>query len=342
MKVLHRDLKEGKIKLLINSLEDLWHLERILALGDKVEGDSLRTVKFEKQQEKKHVRVVVEAERIEFSKTENRLRILGKIVSGSPEEFIQRGRHHTLEIEKGMKIVVQKPHWREYEIKRLKEAEKEAKKPRLRIIVLDEEKALTALVRGYGIEYGPEIYSNASKKDEKHQQKEQEYYKKIIEYIERHSEQFIIAGPGFTKENVKKFMERKMPQLLSRIRWENCSYAERSGINELFKGGIVEKAIGEQRLEREQRLVEEFITVIHKNGKATYGIEQVKNAVTAGAVKTLLVLDELLRTNKDIQEIVENAGKTGAEILIVSSESDAGGKLQGLGGLAALLHYKVE
>src|SRR3989344_1310104 len=334
MKILRIDEQEGRIKLLINSLEDLWHLERVLAIGDKLEGDSLRTVKFEKEQEKKHVRIMVEAERIEFSKSENRLRVLGTILSGSPEEFVQKGRHHTLEIEKGMKIIVQKNEWKNYEIRRLREAEKEAKKPQLRIIVLDEEKALTALVKGYGIEYGPEFYSEASKRDEKHQQKVEQYYQTIAEYVEKHPERFIVAGPGFTKENLKKLLERKKPELLLRIRWETCSYAERSGVNELFKGGIVEKAVGEQRLEKEQRAVEEFIAEVHKNGKATYGMQQVKNAVGARAVKILLVLDELLRSNKEIQGITEQAGNAGAEILIVSGESDAGGKLQGLGGLA--------
>lgn len=342
MKVLHRDDKEGKIKLLIDSLEDLWHLERILAVGDRVEGDSLRTVKIEKEQEKKHVRIVVEAERIEFSKSENRLRILGKIVSGTPEEFVQRGRYHTLEMEKGIKIVIQKKQWRDYELKRLKEAEKEAKKPRLRIIVLDEEKALTALVRGYGMDYGPEFYSEASKRDEKYTDKIQAYYAVVGDYLEKHPELFIVAGPGFTKENLKKFLEKKKPELLSRIRWESCSYAERSGVNELFKGGVVEKVVGEQRLEKETRAVEEFIAEVHKGGKATYGLAQVKDAIAGRAVKTLFVLDELVRSNTEVQELTDQAARIGAEILIVSGESDAGFKLKGLGGLAALLHFRME
>lgn len=342
MKVVHKDEKEGRIKVLVDSLEDLWHLERIIAPGDRVEGDTLRTVKIDKKEEKKHVRIAVQAERIEFSKNENRLRVLGKIVAGEPEEFVQMGRYHTIEVEKGGKIVIQKAQWRDYELKRLKEAEKEAKRPRLRIIVLDEEKALTAMVRGYGIDYGPEFLSEASKRDEKHEEKVQAYYQEVADYIGKHPELFLVAGPGFTKDNLRKYMEKKAPALLPRIRWESCSYAERSGVNELFKGGIVQKVIGEQRLEKEERAVDEFITQVHKGGKATYGLKPVQQAIDARAVKTLLVTDELLRGSNDIQNLAEAAGRSGADILIVSYESEAGFRLRGLGGLAAMLHFRLE
>ncbi len=342
MKVVHRDLREGRIKLLVDSLEDLWHLDRLMAEGDCVEGDSLRTVKIDKREEKKHVQIGISVERVEFSKEENRLRILGKIIGGKPEEFIQLGRYHTIEVEKGTKLVIQKKEWKNYELQRLKDAEKDSKKPMLRIIALDDEKALTALVRGYGIDYGPEFYSEASKRDTKHQDKVQAYYEEIMAFISRHNEKFLIAGPGFTKDNLKKFIERKNAPLLSRINWESCSYAERSGINELFKGGIVERVIGEQRLEKEERAVNEFIMEVNKEGKATYGMQPVKNAIDAGAVKMLLVLDELLRKDNAVQRITEHAGKAGAEIMMVSSESNAGAKLKGLGGLAALLHYRMQ
>ena len=49
--------------------------------------------------------------------------------------------------------------------------------------------------------------------------------------IERHPERFIIAGPGFAKDNLKDFIKKRKPDLISRITFESVSYAERSGVN---------------------------------------------------------------------------------------------------------------
>ena len=152
----------------------------------------------------------------------------------------------------------------------------------------------------------------------------------------------MIAGPGFTKENLKKFISQKYPDLLKRIVWESCSYAERSGVNELLKRGAIEAIAGEERIEREMKLVEELITQIHKDsGLAAYGFAEVKKAVDAFAVKQLLILDEYLRTDKDAEAVVENADQTKADIIIISSEEDPGMKLKGLGKIAALLKFRL-
>ena len=179
MKILKFDKKLGELKLIVENLEDIWHVERILSEGDEVESDTIRTVKVGTKEEKKPMHIAIKVEQIEFSKSLNRLRLLGKIVRGSPEEFIQMGKYHTLDVEIGTKLMIIKE-WKNYQIKRIEQAEKETKKPRLRIIVLDEEHALTAVVRGFGIEYGFEMENEARKRDEpkKFELKNQQYLEK--------------------------------------------------------------------------------------------------------------------------------------------------------------------
>lgn len=341
MKVGHYDRKTGELKITPETLDDLWHLSKVIFPGNKVEAHSFRTYKVGTREEKKSVFITVDTERIEFNKSLNRLRVLGKIVAGHPEEFVQLGRHHTIEIEPGTKVKITK-FWKKYEFDRLKKAEKESKKPKIRIIVLDDEKALTAIVRSFAVEYGPELYSTASKKDDKHESAEKSYLGQIAAEIERHSEKYVVAGPGFTKDNLKKFIKQKKPELLKRIIWDSCSYAERSGVNELLKKGILEKIMGEDRIEREMKLVEELIVEIHKDsGRAAYGIKEVKGAIEAFAVKQLLVLDDYLRTDKQAEKIVEAADKAKAEIIIISSEEEPGMKLKGFGKIAALLKFRL-
>lgn len=341
MRIVHFDRKTGEMKVLPDTLDDLWHLEKVIAPGDEVQSHSLRTYKVGNREEKKSVTVRVKAERVEFAKTANRLRVLGPIVWGEPEDYIQLGKYHSIDIEPGERVKIIK-RWKNHEIKRLQEAEKESKKPRIRIMVMDEEKTLTAMLRAFGVEYGPEFYSSGSKKSENYDKIEMEYFGKIMAEIDRHPERFVVAGPGFAKENLKAFISKRKPELLKRITFESVSYAERSGVNELFSNGVIERIMGEERFEKEMKLAEELVVEIHKDsGRAVYGIAETKKAVEAFAVKTLLVLDEYLRSDKEAEAVVDMADKAKASIVIFSSEGDAGAKLKGFGKIAALLKFRI-
>jgi protein pelota len=341
MRIVHFDKKFGHMKIEAETLDDLWHLDKVIAPGDEVESHTFRTYKVGTREEKKPVTIRVKVERVEFAKSANRLRILGPIIWGEPEEYIQLGKYHSIDVGAGDRIKIIKE-WKNHEVNRLKEAEKESKRPKMRIIVMDEEKALTAILRVFGVEYGAEFFSSGSKKGDNYEGKEQEYFGKIASEIERHPERYIVAGPGFSKDNLKSFITKRKPDLLKRITFENVSYAERSGVNELFNKGVVEKLMGEERFEKEMKAVEELLIEIHKDtGRAAYGIAEVKKAIEAFAVKRLLVLDEYLRSDKAAEDVVELADQAKAEILILSSEGDAGARLKGLGKIAALLKFKL-
>ncbi len=341
MRIIHFDRKLGVMKVQVDTLDDMWHLEKVISAGDEVESRTMRTYKVGTKEEKKPVTIRVKAERAEFAKTANRLRVLGTIVWGVPEEFVQLGRHHTIEVSEGDRLKITK-RWKGHEVKRLQQAEKETKKPKLRIIVLDDEKALTAMLRPFGVEYGAEFRNTGSKRDDDYDRSEQSYFGQIMAEIERHPEKFVVAGPGFAKDNLKKFIKQRKPELIKRIVFESVSYAERSGVNELFKRGAIEKMMGEERFEKEMKLVEELLTEVYKeSGKAVYGIAEVKKAAEAHAIDKLLVLDEYLRTDEEAEKVVEQADNARAEIIIVSSEGDAGLKLKGFGKIAAMLRFKI-
>src|SRR3990167_4320044 len=216
MKLIRLDHKTGEAKIAIDTVDDLWHLEKILSTGDKVTAHSMRSVRIGTKEEKKHVKLTVAVENVEFSKSVNRLRVHGKIIWGEPEDFIQLGRYHTIDVEPGDKIEVVKI-WHSYQLGRLKDAEKESKRPQIRIIVMDDEKALTAVLRGYGIDYGKEFHNSARKSDEKYDERTAQYFGDIMAEIGKHEEKHIVAGPGFTKDNLRKFIGKKDPVLLKRI-----------------------------------------------------------------------------------------------------------------------------
>ncbi|HHF56236.1 MAG TPA: peptide chain release factor 1, partial [Thermoplasmatales archaeon] len=130
---------------------------------------------------------------------------------------------------------------------------------------------------------------------------------------------------------------------------------------------------------KDRRLMQRFLNEIRKDsGLAIYGEEEVKNALTAGAVESLLISDalekyrikakckscgyeinevrekvdeikcptcnipmEIVEKKDIVEEYAELAENSGAEVEIIGRESEEGEILyKAFGGIAAILRYK--
>lgn len=344
MKVLGFDKKEGHMKLVPEVLEDLWHLERVLEPGDVVSSSSTRVFKASEagEEERKKVRIELQAEKIDFSKSASKLRVTGKITGGSPEEYIQLGRHHTIDVELQKPVEITKQ-WKEYQLQRIAKARESSKKPLIGMLVMDEGKALFALIREYGVEFGPELRNHASKGDEKFEERRSQFFGDVMKQLgSMKVNRIVVAGPGFAKENLKKFISERDEELSKKLNFESCSTAEESGVYELLKKGVLSKIASEQRVEEEFLLLQSFLAELSReSGLAVYGAEEVRKAIDYKALGKLLVVDELLRKDKEIEKLLEDAEKMKAEILLFSSESEAGKQLMGLSGVAGILRFSI-
>ena len=347
MKITKQDRKEMLIRLVPENLEDLWHLERILAVGDKVEAVSFRTFKAtpDAAAEKKKINVTLLLDKIEFARHANRLRLMGKILSGTPEEFVQVGQHHTIDAEPNFPLSIYKD-WKEHHLSRLKAAIAETKRPKVHVMVLDEREAMLASLRGFGVNYEWELERTGSKRDEAKRQTEahSQFFGELLARLQRleGGHKIILAGPGFAPENFAKFAKERDAKLAARFVLEHCTYADRTGVSEWLKKGILSRVASDERVALEMEAMEKFVAAVSKgSNKVCYGLKNVKVAVEAGAVERIMVLDELLRTRKDVEDIIEMAEKMKAPVMIFSHESDGGRELAGIGGLAAFLRYAM-
>ncbi|MFH1285907.1 MAG: mRNA surveillance protein pelota [Candidatus Micrarchaeota archaeon] len=345
MKIVHFNEREGEMKVIADTTDDLWHLERVLQSGDVIFSKSFRRFKSNEGDsgEKKAVNVELEAEKIEFAEHANKLRITGKILAGTPEEFVQVGSYHTIDIELGFPFKIRK-RWKRYELDRIKQAQKETRKPKLGIVALDEAKATFAQLKGSGVDFKFEIANPSRKGDEKHEESMKKYLADIAKSLdELKVEKAIVAGPGFTKDSLRKYISEKKPELLKKLHFDSCSNSEESGVYELLKRGVAAKIMGEERVQKEFEWIEKLLAEIGKeSGLATYGKKEVEKAVEWGAVGELAVVDELLRKDKEVERILENAERKNVKLIIFSAENDAGKQLSGFSGIAALLRYKIE
>jgi protein pelota len=351
MKQLYLDLKKGAAKLKIDNLDDLWYLSQIIDIGDLVKGKTIRKIKIGKEGDrkqriaKKSVFLKIKIEKIEFSKT-GILRVLGIITEG-PED-IQKGEHHTFNLEPNTVFTLIKERWLKYQIDRLKESCKE-KRAKILIVVMDREEANFALLKKYGYDLLSSIKGKVRKKDVE-ERTEGKFYPEVItkidEYVKRYSiVKVILASPAFWKEELMK--ELNNDELKKKIIMATCNSTGKNGVDEVLKRPEVKAALHEDRIAKEVGLVEELLTEISKNNLAVYGLNDTGNAVNAGAVKALLITDSLIQKAREkgdygkIDNMMKLVDSMKGSVNIISSEHEGGKKLNGLGGIGAILRYKL-
>jgi len=353
MKTLKKDKKNGIYKLRIEVPGDLWYLADIIGKGDKVAAKTKRRVELNRdmkraeRDDKKTMTLGVKVEGVEFDENVDRLRVTGEIVSG-PED-VPTGDHHTLNLKPGMVVTVKKEEWAPSDEAKLKDAEKIVK-ARIVMAAVEDGNAALGLLKNYGVKQIGEINYRLSGKDEAkvREAEEKAFFKELGEALKREAaDRYIVAGPGFTKENFGKYVKENNPELFKKIVIESVSNGGAKGLEEIIQRGVLEKVVKETKIQQESNALKELFAEINKmDGLAAYGIKEVKNACDAGAVKVLLVSNELLRKEKvrggtEIEEMLKAGEQTGAQIVLVSEKHDWGKQLKGIGGIAAVLRYRM-
>ena len=352
MQLIHLNLKKREIKIVTQNLDDLWYLSTVIEPKDIVQGKTFRKIKYDSNEEsskeavKRAVFIKLKVEKVEFRKYTNVLRVLG-VINEAPED-IPLGEHHTFNVDDNTTITIIKDDWLKYQIDKIKEA-CSGKKSSLLICVHDREEAYFALFKKYGYEVLAHIRGEVQKKREESIKKENFYLSlinKIKEYVERYKiKQVILASPAFWKEDLMK--ELKEDELKQKIILATCSSATKNGIDEVIKRPEVREALRQERTAKEINKVEELFTEIAKNNLAVYGLKETENASHIGAIKELLITDSFIQKSriknffKEVEKIFKSVEKTKGEVDIISSEHEGGKRLDGLGGIGAILRFRI-
>lgn len=347
MKVLFKDLKKGEIKLIPENLDDIWHLYNIIEEGDLIRAVSYRTGEQQddkirsKKTEKKRMKLGVRVEKIGFHEFSNRLRIHGTIEEG-PQDL---GSYHTfnIESEKMDKLSIEKNKWKPFQLERINEAVKKRLHPILIFVSMDEDNATIAVLHQSGVQYITDIDSKRSGKMYESKENEHEYYGSIISILKTYKKKefpLIVVGSGFAREHFIKYGKTKDVELFSNCISHGTGQAGINGIYEAIKTGIVEKITKDNRVSIETKFIEKVFEEIKKDGLVTYGEDDVRDALNKGAVERLLISDVLARS-KNGEILLNLARKTNSDFTIINTMHEMGRKFEGIGGVAALLRFKL-
>lgn len=339
MRVLRYDATSKNLKVRIDTIDDLWIIERSVFAGDVIKAQSERRFRPSEGDvgEMKEVLLTISVEKTEFDKNASRLRINGKILDAKPLEYVRLNTHHTVNIAPGDVIEIIKQEWRSYALEMIRNAVSDTKKPRLGVIVLDEEKALPAYLLGYGLQFGKEIHSGLSKRmsAKEFEQSQKDYYNAIITTAEEmRVDTVIIAGPGFTKDDVKDYMEKNGIKSAKKLIFSATSNAERSGVYELIKGESVKELLKRERIRTEFKLMEEFLGGL-STGRSHYGVEDVDVAIDSYTAETILVNDAAL-SNDMVKVVLAKAEDRKIKIEVFNSEDEVGVQLHGFNDVASI------
>ncbi len=189
----------------------------------------------------------------------------------------------------------------------------------------------------------------------------------------------VIGGPGFVKDKLvdDDHLHQELQDRVVAV--ESLGHSGEGALKELVEKA--QESLEDSQAVREKRFVNKFLENLkEENGKSEYGIEPVEKALKMGAVETLLISEdlELYRaeyecpnshekqvweenaeisdsinceecgedmTLEEISHVVdalgEKAEEMSSELEIISSEHEEGQRLSNMGGVAAVLRYRI-
>ncbi len=323
---------KNTFKITIEGLEDLIYLDKIIKEGDEIGKIDFRTTFKGERGEKIKTYIRLKVKQIKKDVSGKKVKILGKITYSSREDILYG--YHSFEIKENDSFELIKTHVNEVFWEIVNYLKKRQRFNAL-AVVMDHKEATFGEIRNNSIDLLFETRNKSKKGVEEGVMYYKEVSKKILEMCEKY-DVVILAGPGFAKYEIEKIIKDKVKYVLG-----DTSVTGITGLVEIIKRGLLEKALKIKIVEEEIKEIEKFFECINKGKETyTYGIKQIKNAAEMGAIDKLIVCYEIL-DKEDISKIVEQTLRSRGEIIIIDKINPYYNQIKYLGGIVALLRFAI-
>ncbi|KAL4873309.1 hypothetical protein BDV12DRAFT_100266 [Aspergillus spectabilis] len=169
----------------------------------------------------------------------------------------------------------------------------------------------------------------------------------------------LLASPGFTATAFQKHIQtiaNTTTPALKRLLPSTVVVHSASGylhsLTEVLQSPTVKALLSDTKHARETKLMDDFHEQLRKEtNRATYGPREVEHAVDQGAVGRgggVLIISNRLFRSQDVAErkrwvaLVDRVRDVeGGDVRVLSSEHESGRRLDGLGGIAAILTFPI-
>jgi peptide subunit release factor 1 (eRF1) len=186
----------------------------------------------------------------------------------------------------------------------------------------------------------------------------------------------LIGGPGPVKERIAKEDYLKYQIKNKMLAVKDVGYTDEYGLEELVKRS--EDVLQQAEIFREKKLLNDFFVKLREGENAVVGLEKTLKALEMGAVNELIILENFEYVRKHLvcenghkktviakkderikcdicgkemnvekeedifDEIVLKAEELGAKVNIVSDDTEEGKGFRSMGGIGAILRFKID
>jgi len=370
MKQLYRQFEKkgkGHIGLVPEEAEDMWHAYNLVQAQDIIRSTTIRKVQSESatgstSSSKVRTMLTIQVEGTEFDTQACVLRVKGRNVEEN--QYVKMGQYHTIDLELNRKFVLTKEEWDIVSIERIENACDPTKKADVGAIVMQEGIANVCLVTPSMTLLRAKIEVNIPRKRRgncsQHDKGLLKFYDQIIQAILRHFDFdivkcVVVASPGFVKEQFAEYMFSQAIKLEQKVITENkskfllvhSSSGFKHSLQEVLSDPAISNRLSDTKATSEVRALESFYTMLQNEpDRAFYGIDHVEKANEMLAIETLLVTDDLFRsqdinTRKRFINLVESVRDNNGDAKIFSSLHVSGEQLSLLSGVAAILRFPL-
>ncbi|KAL8865856.1 MAG: hypothetical protein Q9198_009130, partial [Flavoplaca austrocitrina] len=301
----------------------------------------------------------------------SQLHVSGKIAEET--KFTKVGQYHTLDLELQRNFTLEKDGeeaWDSVARGIIKEACDPVKSADVWAVVMQEGLANLAVLTGARTVLRQRIEVSIPRKRggraSDHDKGLEKFFQTTLDTLLRQidlteSKPILLASPGFTAASFQKFIldtatrtgNKALMSQKANLIVVHSSSGHLHSLNEVLQTPEVNARLKDTQYAREGKLMDDFMTLLRKDdGRAWYGPEEVEKAVEKGAVGrgggVLLISNALFRA-QDVpirRRWVRLADKVrdveGGEVRTLSSEHESGKRLDGLGGIAAILTFPLD
>lgn len=328
---------------------DLLSLRRVVKPGDRVAGETMRVIKRSGDYcrpgkgERVKVRMVIEVSKLVLDGSLDRLRITGTIIESSNEN-IGRGSSHSLVIEQGRGITVTKRSWDSQSRRMLRG---NGGDQGLILVAIDTGECGIGRLFGTHLDRNPNIYSGSSGKRYKTKYDGSSYMAACVDATATaamEDDKIIVFGPGETRKKFNNTASRH--PVLSKhevISVDGIDTAGEDGLIAFCRSRQLGDISNEGSLQKAVSIVDRVMEYAGRTKKMfAMGFDEVSKAASLGAVESVVFSGSAIDyREQELVNLLDLVEKHGSTTIAVDSSTDIGLRVDGLGGIAALLRYEV-
>jgi len=346
LRLLEKDTGTKRVRLRVDTIDDLWFLEKLLQKGTVVGAETQR--KLDQRPDKirpdrtERVRLFlrIAVEGTEFQDFRDVLRIKGAILEGPPGV---EG-HHSFTVGPGTILELTFPALTDLELGILEEAQERSSAPKALAVFVDDRTEQLFRLHDYGIEeLGTTVEVSMGKMFEEGSTLGPSRFHEITEMVRTNLGEgtpLLLIGPGFFKELLGAHLRTVLGISASRTVMVASSSNGRSAVIEALTGPKgMSGLLSQLRISQELELLDALMARIGEGGLATYGRQEVMECLLAGAVEHLLLSEDRFGEERG-GPLLELCTNTHARSTIISSRHEPGKMFSRMGGIAAFLRYR--